>query len=353
MKNNPKTNELCDICNAHESLQPYLMVSLAGVFDAQIWECERCGFRQVRPRVTLEELRALYSRDYFDPAADIGFKDYARQQQRYEREGYFLAKKLRRVARTGRLLEVGFGLGFLLESLKRHTSWEVEGIDVAQFGIWFARRKYGLNVKCMTLEEANYPSNTFDFVIQKDLLEHVLRPREHLIETCRIMRPGGLLWLTTPNGKANLKPLRDLADSLSSSADALLPLLDQGHLSFFLRDNLLKLVSECGFKCLRFRNIGIKRGLRSLGLLPRKRTQRRTAPKGKPCGAMSVKTSPSIQNNKGYGKLYERFETEIERCHKPPQSWLPYYYYRHFLKSFSFLPSPFTLGNDFDLILKK
>lgn len=346
--------EPCDVCGARASFSPHLTVSMTGTFDAEIRRCGRCGFRQVRPRLARQELDGLYAQDYFDPDVGMGLRNYAVQQQRFERQAYFLAKRLRRIGKQGRLLEVGCALGFLLEGLKRWTSWEVEGLDVGSFAAAYARRAYGLKVKCATLEEAGYPDGRFDFVIQKDVLEHVLRPRDHLMETCRILRPGGQVWLITPNGEANLRPMRRFAATLRASADARLPLLDQGHLSFFSKRNLLRLVSECGFECVRFRNIGLKRGLRSLGYLPKKRRPPQTAPGGRPRGRLASTTpSTPAPAPEDQDELFERMSAGIEGYRRRVRSWRAYFYFRQFLKSFGTLPGPFTLGRDFDLILKK
>lgn len=181
-------------------MRPIVTVSLSGVYDAEIHGCTQCGFRQVRPRVSDFELRQLYPDAYFDPGSTIGFQDYARQQQRSEREAYVLARRLGRSLDGGSALEVGCALGFFLDALRRYTALRVQGIDIAPFAAYFAHRPYGLEVEAVTLEEASFPDASFDLVIQKDILEHVRRPREHLQETFRILQPGGLVWLITPNG---------------------------------------------------------------------------------------------------------------------------------------------------------
>src|SRR5436190_18963613 len=148
------TTEPCDICGKSGTMRGYLRVSLCGILDAVIHRCEHCGFRQVRPRLTPDELRRLYPDEYFDPDSSVGFADYAREHQRNDREGYFLARKLRKIAPKGRLLDVGCALGFLLESTRRHSGWDVHGIDVSSFASYFARSKFGLDVKSGTLENA-------------------------------------------------------------------------------------------------------------------------------------------------------------------------------------------------------
>jgi 2-polyprenyl-3-methyl-5-hydroxy-6-metoxy-1,4-benzoquinol methylase len=339
------------VCGADGAFGPYLTVSMVGAFDAEVVCCRNCGFRQVRPRLTEAEVASLYTADYFDSDAAAGFQDYARQQQRLEREGYFLARRLRRVGPAGRLLEVGCALGFLLDAVKRFSGWQVEGIDISSFAVEFARRTYGLDVRCGALEQMGYDAETFDAVVQKDVLEHVLHPREHLAETGRIMKPGGLLWLVTPNGEANLRPLHGLSASLAESDE--LPLLDQAHVSFFTRDNLLRLADECGFECVRFRSIRLKRGLASLGVLPKKKRKLRSAPGGRPRGAEHAPAESTDMTRERVDALCETIRAEVERWRRPVRSSKPYFLFRQATRLLGALPGRLPLGNDFEVILRK
>jgi SAM-dependent methyltransferase len=44
-----------------------------------------------------------------------------------------------------------------------------------------------------------YPDGTFDLVVSMDVVEHVSEPLPWLRELVRVVRPGGSLFLTTPN----------------------------------------------------------------------------------------------------------------------------------------------------------
>ena len=222
----------CDVCGAAGRMTPLVEAGLPGVGPVRIHRCGGCGLRQVRPRLSPAALEALYDADYFDPAAAHGFAGYARQRQRYERDAFFLARELRRLAPAGRFLEVGSALGFLLAALAPGTRWEVEGVEVSAFGAWYARDRFGARVHAGTLEEAALPAEAFDYVLQKDLLEHVTHPRRHLEETRRIMRRGARLRVVTPNGEADVRPLQRAAAGRDGGD---LPVLGQGHLSFFSR----------------------------------------------------------------------------------------------------------------------
>ena len=360
--------EPCDVCGARDRMTPRLEVGLVGLGPAWIHRCAGCGFRQIRPRPRPADLAALYGEDYFDPDVRSGFREYAAQRQRYEREAYFLARTLRRMASRGRLLEVGSGLGFLLHALARASGWEVEGVELSPFGARYARERFGLTVRRGTLEEVRLPSGRFDFVVQKDLLEHVGHPRRLLEETGRVMRPGARLWLITPNGEADVRPL---AAASGSGADVL-PVLDQGHLSFFTRAQLLRLAAEAGFRCVRLRAIGARRGLRALGWLPGRgarapvmtrrelaATVRTGAGGGVGVGAArgggvgAARGGGASAEDDAYRTLAEVLDRETARRHRRVRGWTPYYHYRRWMKGIDALAASLTAGRDFDLLLEK
>ncbi len=264
----------CDVCGAAQTMTPLVEAGLPGVGAVWIRRCAGCGLRQVRPRLSPAAVEALYGADYFDSAASHGFAGYARQRQRYERDAFFLARELQRFAPTGRFLEVGSALGFLLASLGPRTRWRVEGVEVSAFGAWYARDRFGVTVHEGTLEGAGFAPERFDYVLQKDLLEHVTHPRRHLEETRRIMRPGARLRIVTPHGEADLRPLQRAAVVARPGE---VPVLGQGHLTFFSRAQLLRLLDDVGFRVLRVQVIGPRRGLRALGVLPGRGSRARVA----------------------------------------------------------------------------
>ena len=344
-------DDACDICHTRNSMFPRVEVGLRGVGSVWIHQCTGCGFRQVRPKLNTSELESFYGGDYFDPGSPVGFDDYAKQKQRYKREAFFLDKELSAISATGRLLEVGCALGFLLDALARVSAWRVEGIELSAFAAGYARQRFGLAVQQSTLEAARFAPETFDYVVQKDLLEHVIHPRRHLEETWRIMRPGGRLWVVVPNGDLNVRPISVLAATLDDDA---LPVLDQGHLSFFSKSQLRRLFEETGFRCLRFRNIGLRRGLRALGYLPRShlvpaviaRTDLTATVTRRDRHVVALQVDDAAV-------LRDRIDAEINRRHRRIRNWTPYFYYRHLFKRLDSLVASCAVGQDFDVLLEK
>ena len=98
---------------------------------------------------------------------------------------------------TNRFLDVGFGSGVVLDGA-RSLRWEAFGTEVAAVAVASAQAK-GFRVTQGDLHQASYPSAFFDVVVLTEVIEHVPSPGDLIAEVRRVLRPGGLLWCTTPN----------------------------------------------------------------------------------------------------------------------------------------------------------
>jgi 2-polyprenyl-3-methyl-5-hydroxy-6-metoxy-1,4-benzoquinol methylase len=101
----------------------------------------------------------------------------------------------------GRLLDVGSGSGAFLLRMKEE-GWDVTGVDPDPHAIASAARQGAIDVRCGTLAEVKFPSDTFDAVTASHVIEHVADPVEVLNECRRILKPGGRLVLVTPNSES-------------------------------------------------------------------------------------------------------------------------------------------------------
>ena len=99
--------------------------------------------------------------------------------------------------RTGRWLDVGFGAGALLRAGARR-GWEMTGTEVSERAVG-AMREAGFDVRGGPLGELEPES--FDVVTALEVLEHVPDPGTLLREAGRVLRPGGVLYLTTPHAR--------------------------------------------------------------------------------------------------------------------------------------------------------
>lgn len=110
-----------------------------------------------------------------------------------------------RVRLTGRILDFGCGLGFLLEKLVARGIG-CEGADSSETSLQEARRCLGESPLLRGLIHVSslpvpLPDDSFDVVFMLELVEHVLEEDLDAIarEMHRIARPGGAIVISTPN----------------------------------------------------------------------------------------------------------------------------------------------------------
>jgi SAM-dependent methyltransferase len=123
--------------------------------------------------------------------------------------------------------------------------WHTTGIDLNEGALDVARLN-GLHVTRGTLEECNFENNSFDVVHLGDLIEHVRSPRSLLKEIRRILRPGGMVVIATPNANSGFSKY-SLAFSRftgMSWAHSQAPY----HLYEYRPDTLVKLLERSGFE---------------------------------------------------------------------------------------------------------
>lgn len=145
-----------------------------------------------------------------------------------------------------RLLDIGFGAGTLLQAAER-GGWVPTGVDVSKSAVEHVR-KLGYDVFCGTLDEAHYPDNHFDVVTASELLEHVPDPLAVVREMGRVLRPGGLLWMTTPHGRGVSNRLLGVEWSI---------LYPPEHIQLFSRKGIEKLLKAVGFRRIRVITQGV------------------------------------------------------------------------------------------------
>ncbi len=99
--------------------------------------------------------------------------------------------------RGGRVLEFGCGAGYEVWTLSHHFGCEATGVDVVERRAWDSladdRTRYVLADVAL---DRPFPAGHFDRIVSFSVFEHVVHPRATLAELQRILRPGGLMWLS-------------------------------------------------------------------------------------------------------------------------------------------------------------
>ena len=177
---------------------------------AELWEkrgaryvvCNQCTLVYENPRLTVGGLKRFYSqRSYYiqEPSQNpnSGYENYLVQCTPALQAEYFnIALRFSKV-KSGRFLDIGCGTGGVLAVAKSH-GWEAVGLEISDWAVEQARAQ-GHTVINATLQQAQFPDNQLDVVSMFDVLEHLPTPVEYLKEVYRILRPGGVLVIETPN----------------------------------------------------------------------------------------------------------------------------------------------------------
>ena len=102
-----------------------------------------------------------------------------------------------------KLLEVGCGRG---EFLNGFVNCGLRGFGVDMFPNALIKFP-NANIKTANLEKDKlpYPSNSFDVVFSKSVIEHFYYPEKIIQEMHRVLRPGGLVITMCPDWKYNYK----------------------------------------------------------------------------------------------------------------------------------------------------
>jgi SAM-dependent methyltransferase len=199
------------------------------------------------PRPTASRLRGLYNEAYFesgDPAC--GYPVYRTDRAAVRDKAERLLPAVERHAHKGRLLDLGCAYGFVMEVAREH-GWEVAGIEPAEEVAASVARTLGVPV-ARDLESAGLAAGTFDAVLLWDVIEHLPDPRRTVDELARLLRPGGILSVVTPD-------VGSLAARLLGRHWEEMRKLPE-HIYFFNRKSLVTLLRVAGFEPVEWGTVG-------------------------------------------------------------------------------------------------
>jgi 2-polyprenyl-3-methyl-5-hydroxy-6-metoxy-1,4-benzoquinol methylase len=160
----------------------------------QVVRCLGCGLVYVNPRLDAEARHRHYNHgessriEYYVDAEAADRRSFAEVLDRAERL----------MPGKGELLDIGPNIGTCLV-LARERGWRVRGIEINAEAARYCREARGLEVMTGTLQAETYPEGRFDVVLMGDVIEHVASPTDMMGMVARILRPGGVALVSTPD----------------------------------------------------------------------------------------------------------------------------------------------------------
>jgi len=154
--------------------------------------CPRCKVAFRERQETEEELEDYWQEEFWTER-EI--------QKRKDREPVFrhaFSLLQRRVPRAGAVLDIGCGIGTFL-AVCREGGWDVAGVEPSEGACRVARSEYDLELTNALFSSALFPDRRFDAVFAAQVVHHLPDPVAFLADVDRVLAPGGVLMLRTPN----------------------------------------------------------------------------------------------------------------------------------------------------------
>jgi len=218
-----------------------------GRFD--VYDCGGCDTRFAWPMVTSS---TIYEQIYRVAARLPGYDRYERLRAAVaasdkpldllaDKEDVYwgVREALRPLLASGRrprILEIGSGMGYLTFALHR-AGCDIVGIDLSTEAVDKATSTFGPLFRVAAAESlAASGLGGFDAVVSTEVIEHLPDPHAFVRDAAKLLAPGGVLVLTTPN--MDLYP-RNLAWHTDPA-----PV----HLWWFSKTSLRRIAWDCGLQ---------------------------------------------------------------------------------------------------------
>ncbi|HUP27090.1 MAG TPA: class I SAM-dependent methyltransferase [Chloroflexia bacterium] len=223
----------CDVCGTPSRRHPVVFWK----YNTPVVRCTSCGLLYSNPRWKTEHLFGRYTTDFWQQYADKISRTAPDETTNLDRWYPYLST-LGPVRQMGRLLDVGCATGEFLVAAKAQ-GWEVYGVETSPIAAGRAEQAAGASIHVGTLESAPYEDSWFDAVTLWDVIEHVQSPMSYMQQAARLVRPGGLVALTTPN-------IRSAAFKLLGPKWWVVGPND--HIYYFAPRTMQRLLTRCGLK---------------------------------------------------------------------------------------------------------
>jgi 2-polyprenyl-3-methyl-5-hydroxy-6-metoxy-1,4-benzoquinol methylase len=142
----------------------------------------------------------------------------------------------------GVLVDVGCGAGNLWPHL-RHLFDSYIGVDAVQYEAFPVEAEF--HQVDLDTGQASLPDECADVVASVETIEHLENPRGFMRELLRLVKPGGLVIVTTPN---QLSLLSLLTLVIKQRFSAFQEVHYPAHLTALLEIDLRRIAAECGLR---------------------------------------------------------------------------------------------------------
>ncbi|MBI5240318.1 MAG: class I SAM-dependent methyltransferase [Elusimicrobia bacterium] len=203
----------------------------------RIVRCLDCGHVFTNPRPAAPELL-----DGYGACVD---QEYLAESSSRSINAHLSLNTIKRFVRSGKLVEAGASVGYFLNAAR--ADFEVTGLEPSRWACDIARQRFKLDMLQEPVEGlSRLAPGSLDVVAMIDVIEHLADPTGAAAAAARALKPGGLLYLVTPD-----------IDSLSARLlRGYWWGLRPAHIHYFSRASLGRMLAAAGFEVVRSASFG-------------------------------------------------------------------------------------------------
>lgn len=170
-------------------------------FGFDYFRCQLCGTADTDPIPKERQIKAYYHRK-FQRGNYLLLRHYASEYRSiYQQFADVILNRLSEentTLRRKKILDVGCFTGEFLE-LMRERGASVYGTELQKEAVKIAESKFPDRIIQADIGTKHFPRLRFDIVTYLGLIEHVTDPHQLLESTVKLIKPGGLLVIQTPD----------------------------------------------------------------------------------------------------------------------------------------------------------
>jgi len=170
-------------------------------FPLAIGRCNRCGHIQQINTVTEEYKEVIYKNDHSELLSSVPTpsKTGIGKSEAEECFNFFKSCNLP----LGKALDIGCYDGYFL-SLVKNEGYDAWGVEPNPISI-IAEKKYGIPIIRDFFSEGYFEKNSFDVIILRNILEHIVEVNDFLIRVNKVLKPDGHMIIEVPNTTFHLQ----------------------------------------------------------------------------------------------------------------------------------------------------
>lgn len=200
----------CNVCGSDDNnylggRESFSFKSTSQSFHLKIYQCKVCGL--------------IYPNPFPFPSETQFQENYKVPEQYFPNKlsDELLDQKLKTLKKIktinsnkkGKLLDVGCGRGEFVY-VANNNGWDAIGTEVSESFAKYGKKILGVDIRIGTLDNINFPEESFDVVTLNSVIQHSIDPKSLLEQIHRVLKKDGIVYIETANNNSLIYKAGDL-----------------------------------------------------------------------------------------------------------------------------------------------